>query len=385
MTNYISRLKSQTALAASALMLTSGIAMADQVILDDLIVTFSACIGNDCANGEAFGFDTLRLKENNVRIGVNDTSASASFPNNDWQLTFNDSDNGGANKFSIDDITNGKTPFTIEASAPSNSLFVEDTGQIGVGTSNPVVEVHVVDGNTPTLRLEQNGSDGFTAQTWDVAGNETNFFVRDATNSSKLPFRIRANSPGDSIFVQNNGNVGFGTDNPTGSLHVFKSGAGNDSSLILNTGGSGGLKWEVRAQESSGRLNLGIAGGNTPLKIDENANNNLLKLGDNANSDAVIVTGQLIVNGQTMNVPDYVFEADYNLRPLAEVAAFIDANGHLPGVPSAKTINTEKRFNIVDMQLKLLEKVEELTLYTLEQEATIAELKSEVQTLKIAN
>ena len=84
MTNYISRLKSQTALAASALMLTSGIAMADQVILDDLIVTFSACIGNDCANGEAFGFDTLRLKENNVRIGVNDTSASASFPNNDW-------------------------------------------------------------------------------------------------------------------------------------------------------------------------------------------------------------------------------------------------------------------------------------------------------------
>ena len=54
-------------------------------------------------------------------------------------------------------------------------------------------------------------------------------------------------------------------------------------------------------------------------------------------------------------------------------------------MPSAKTINTEKRFNIVDMQLKLLEKVEELTLYTLEQEATIAELKSEVQTLKIAN
>ena len=70
-------------------------AMADQVINDDLIVTFSECIGNDCVNGESFGFDTLRLKENNLRIKFQDTSNSASFPTNDWQLTANDSSNGG--------------------------------------------------------------------------------------------------------------------------------------------------------------------------------------------------------------------------------------------------------------------------------------------------
>ena len=96
----------------------------------------------------------------------------------------------------------------------------------------------------------------------------------------------------------------------------------------------------------------------------------------------MIVTGQLIVNGTPLNVPDYVFEDSYNLLPLAEVEAFIEANGHLPGVPSANTINTELRFNVVDMQLKLLEKVEELTLYTLEQQSTIAALQAEVETLK---
>jgi hypothetical protein len=71
---------------------------------------------------------------------------------------------------------------------------VDDGGRVGLGTSTPVVDLHVVSGDSPTLRLEQNGSSGFTPQTWDVAGNETNFFVRDVTHSSNLPFRIR---PGD--------------------------------------------------------------------------------------------------------------------------------------------------------------------------------------------
>ncbi|MCP5054538.1 MAG: hypothetical protein GY940_45640, partial [bacterium] len=159
----------------------------DQVILDDLIVDGSACIGQDCVNGESFGFDTIRLKENNLRIRAVDTSSTSSFPTNDWQITFNDSSNGGANKFSIDDIDGGRTPFTIEAGAPSHSLYVDDGGRIGLGTSTPVADIHVKSGNTPTLRLEQDGSSGFTPQTWDVAGNEANFFIRDATNGSTLP------------------------------------------------------------------------------------------------------------------------------------------------------------------------------------------------------
>ena len=64
----------------SAFGLMAGMAQADQQILDDLIVGGSICAGTDCSNGESFGFDTIRLKENNLRIRAMDTSNSASFP-----------------------------------------------------------------------------------------------------------------------------------------------------------------------------------------------------------------------------------------------------------------------------------------------------------------
>ncbi|MDH3347959.1 MAG: tail fiber domain-containing protein [Desulfobulbaceae bacterium] len=206
--------------------------MADQVILDDLIVDGSSCVGMDCINGESFGFDTIRLKENNLRIKFQDTSSTSSFPSNDWQITVNDSANGGANKFSIDDIDGGRTPFTIEANAPTNSLFVEDTGDIGLGTSLPAVKLHLNDNDTPTVRLEQNSFGGWTPQTWDVAGNETNFFIRDATNGSKLPFRIRTGAPTSSLDIAASGNVGIGTDSPSASLHVRETDT-NDATLLM--------------------------------------------------------------------------------------------------------------------------------------------------------
>ncbi|OEG74519.1 hypothetical protein BEL05_18965 [Shewanella colwelliana] len=214
-------MKNKLTLAIAVLPLAlSANLYADVVHLDDVIIDGSACIGQDCVNGESFGFDTIRLKENNLRIKFQDTSNSASFPSNDWQITANDSSNGGANKFSIDDIDGGRTPFTLEAGAPSHSLYVDDGGRIGLGTNAPVVNVHVKEGNTPTMRLEQDGSSGFTPQTWDVAGNETNFFVRDATNGSKLPFKIRPGAPTNSLYIDTDGDIGLGDATPDAALDI---------------------------------------------------------------------------------------------------------------------------------------------------------------------
>ena len=157
-------------LTAVACFLLLPTAAADQVILDDLIVDGSACVGFDCVNGESFGSDTIRLKENNLRIHFDDTSSSASFPNQDWAIEINSNQNGGAEYFGIIDRTTGRRTFTVEANAPSNALYVDDGGRVGLGTSTPVVELHVKSGDSPTLRLEQDGSSGFQAQTWDVAG-----------------------------------------------------------------------------------------------------------------------------------------------------------------------------------------------------------------------
>jgi len=224
-------------------------ALPDQVIPDDLIVQGSACIGLDCVNNETFGFDTIRVKENNTRIKFDDTSTGAGFPANDWQLTANDSANGGASKFSIEDITGAKVPFTITAGAATNSIFVDSTGRVGFRTNTPVLDLHVETSNTPAMRLEQNNSGGFAAQTWDIAGNEANFFVRDVSGGSRLPFRIRPGAPTSSIDINASGNVGIGTASPSARLDVF------------GTGGNGQIFWGstgARASLFAGAASAGI-------------------------------------------------------------------------------------------------------------------------------
>jgi hypothetical protein len=193
--------------------LLAGAAKADQVIPDDLIVQGSLCAGLDCVNNESFGFSTIRLKENNTRIEFMDTSVGV-FPSNDWMITANDSGSGGASYLAFDDVTGAKQPFRVTAGAPTASLFVDSTGRVGLRNSAPLLDLHMTTGNTPAIRLEQTNSSGFTAQTWDVAGNEANFFVRDLTTGSKLPFRIRPGAPTSSLDISAAGNVGIGTGSP---------------------------------------------------------------------------------------------------------------------------------------------------------------------------
>ncbi|MCP4985334.1 MAG: hypothetical protein GY928_04460, partial [Colwellia sp.] len=216
--------------------------------------------------------------------------SSASFPGNDWRIVINDSSNGGANYFSIEDATAGRTPFKVEAGAPNNTLYVEDDGDVGVGTANPAVRMHLVKGDSPTLRLEQDGSSGFTPQTWDLAGNETNFFVRDVTNGSKLPFRIKPGAPDNAIFVAASGNVGMGTDSPDLNLDIEGDGPG----FRLTNTGTGTVQWDVVVNSTQGRLNFQVDGGNVPLKIDESALNNLVQVGISA-ADHVNINGNLIL------------------------------------------------------------------------------------------
>ena len=113
-------------------------------------------------------------------------------------------------------------------------MTIEAGGDVGIGTTAPVVDIHTVIGNTPTLRLEQDGSSGFTPQTWDVAGNEANFFIRDSGN---LPFRIFPGAPSDSIDIASTGSVGMGTSSPEATLHVE---ADDPQVLVEATGAAAG-------------------------------------------------------------------------------------------------------------------------------------------------
>jgi hypothetical protein len=81
---------------------------------------------------------------------------------------------------------------------------------------------------------------------------------------------------------------------------------------------------------------------------------------------------------------DYVFAPAYKLAPLAEVSRFIQINKHLPGVPSAAEV-VEQGVDMAKMDAKLLEKIEELTLYMISAEKQMTEVKNEVNLLRQEN
>ena len=348
-------------LVGLALVLAPAPAPADQVINDDCIIKGSQCIGFDCVNGESFGFDTLRLKENNLRIHFDDTSSSASFPTANWRIVINDSTNGGGSFFAVEDDS-GDRSFKIENGARSNALYVDDGGRIGIGTNNPVADLHVKTGNTPTLRLEQDGSSGFAAQTWDVAGNEANFFIRDATNGSTLPLRIFPDSPSNQLNITSAG-VGVGTTTPQNDFHIKDTGA----NAIFDVE-SGERQWRFSVSNT--------APGDFRIRDNTGGQDFMTFTGGSAGN--VIIAGTLVTGGGGTCAPpnpacDGVFFPDYELESIDEHAAYMWQEQHLPAVgptrpgePINLTLKTtavlnelEKAHIYIEQLHKRLEKLEQ--------------------------
>ena len=361
----------------------------DVLHYDDVIITGSLCVGFDCADGESFGFDTIILKEHNLRIYFNDTSYTASYPTNSWRITINDSTNGGASYFSIDDVDDGTSIFKVEAGAPSNSLYVEDYGRVGLGTSTPVVELHIKDSDTPTLRLEQDSSGGWTAQTFDVAANESNFFIRDATNGSKLPFRIQPSTPSSTLCLKSDGKVGIGTWSPAYAFEVETTGIGAQVVAERTDGAT---------MEFSASGNYGIAGTRTnhPVQIRVNTSEimringsgSYIEMSDGGDYDGTwndASSREFKENIQNLTT-DEAMEAFAGLNPVKynyktqkqeERLGFIAED--VPEIVARKDRKNLSTMDIVAVLTKVLQQQQKLNQ---QQQQTILQLKKEIAELK---
>ncbi|OAN77644.1 hypothetical protein A8B82_12065 [Sulfitobacter sp. EhC04] len=355
----------------------------------DATVRNQLCVGGACPDDPTGTFisglaGSVRIHANVTRLDFDDASTASLAPKNDWALIANGDPFSIDAFFSIADVTGGTTPFRIDAGAPENAIYLASSGQFGLGTSLPQADLHVVSEVDPSIMLQQ-AAGGKPPQRWRIRGNEFGLSLGDV-DASTTPFFVATNAPTSAFHVNAAGAVGLGTNAPQELLHIRSNatntdafalfdanGAGSDSAFRLRQNGITPSTWEFRNQQDSGRLNVGLAGGNTPFKIDNAANNNLLRLGRNGQPGEVNITGTLVVNNTQLNVPDYVFSDDYALRSLAEVQAFIDENSHLPDVPSEAEIKANG-VDMTAMQMTLLKKVEELTLYTLEQEAKLARM-----------
>ena len=142
--------------------------------------------------------------------------------------------------------------------------------------------------------LSRTTAGGFTAQTWDIAGNEANFFIRDVTGGSKLPFRIRPGAPTSSIDINAAGNVGFGTASPASKMHVVI--AGSAPSLV-SAGDTVGVFQNTGAVGNNARLAV-MAG---------TSGQSILELGNNVDDDigAIVYTNSTnIMSFRTNNTSD---------------------------------------------------------------------------------
>jgi hypothetical protein len=156
------------------------------------------------------------------------------------------------------------------------------------------------------------------------------------------------------------GNVGIGTTNPAQNFVVSSNNQDGLEVYLNQPTGTVGLQSYNRTTNNYGQMRF-------------EATNYLFPRG-NVGIGTIYPTEKLSVKGkiraqeikvEVTNWPDYVFKKDYTLPSLAETEEHIKENGHLPGMPSAADAETNG-IELGEMNKKLLQKIEELTLYLIE-------------------
>ncbi|HKR64408.1 MAG TPA: tail fiber domain-containing protein [Thermoanaerobaculia bacterium] len=201
----------------------------DTFFASDVSATGGVCGGADCTNAETYGLSPVKMKANNTRLKFEDTSTSPGFASTDWQLSANDTTSGGANKLFVEDLTAATSPFVIEGATPSNTLYVDSTGRIGLRTSTPAKDLTISVALSPTIRMEQSAS---PFQAWDIVANNNNFYVRDVNHESD-PFIILAAAPYNSLVIDSTGRIGLGVATPSYQIH-HSSGARLDAGVWVD-------------------------------------------------------------------------------------------------------------------------------------------------------
>jgi hypothetical protein len=322
-------------------------------------------------------FDDKSSPYTNIRIGhdANDAIIADNLGNKAY---------GGGYWFRVHNETAGAGKYI-------DVMALTEAGKVGVGTNSPSAKLESYNTTAGVTAFKTSGLNGYLLV--DNVGSGENYYSANKFHD------FQTAGGASKMRITESGSVGIGTTLPTAKLHINN---GNNSygailansselpfSLYTKTISTSvvngesfrlGLKYDsnenngfisfYRGGDTSGGF-LGLStNGSERMRIDQAG---FVGIGTNSPDAKLTVNGQIHTKEvridllAPMTVPDYVFANDYKLKTLNEVDNYIKANNHLPEIPSAKEIE-KNGLMVAEMNLSLLKKIEELTLYAIEQQ-----------------
>ncbi len=247
------------------------------------------------------------------------------------------------------------------------------TGNIGIATNNPSEKLEVK-GNVRMTNMGENN-----LSSWGTLVLHAN---DDSVGVEHLLFKVKRK---EQMRLTDGGNLGIGIQDPFARLSV----SGN--AFIKN----GGLYLGIDAHTSLGGeyiVNTKQTSANVWGLSFFSASNEVMRIcGDRVHIGTQNIPATVLSNYKLwvqngiasedlviVNVSDWkdnVFQKDYSLQPLENVATFISQNKHLQGVPSEEDVK-KNGYSVVEFNKTLLQKIEELTLYLIEQDKKIKKLEN---------
>lgn len=298
------------------------------------------------------------LAEEGIRLfGLNNYLVFGDETNSKFQIARN----GSAKGFQPDPL-----------GAPDEILFtIDENNNFGLGIEQPDANTRLdVDG-----KIRTNSEFTFAPEQDGVISFGSSAVGRKLKIQSNYSAGLKASLNG--IAITSNGDVGIGRDNPGAKLHVngktkttslqITAGSNVDGYILTSSDDLGNATWS----DPSSVFGSGVWDNNNGVAYYDGA----VGIGTtNVGTHKLVVAGSINATliKVTANVPnsDYVFESDYTLMPLNELEAFVKTNKHLPEVMSAEEF-AKDGYSLGEMDDVLLRKVEELTLYVIDQDKTI--------------
>jgi len=285
--------------------------------------------------------------------------------------------------------------FVNDGSSPTSlveRVTINMYGNVGIGTTSPQSPLHIkASTGYGSIRISPNSDNAESSMGFfsDAAGttNSTAWIIGNSPWGNTGKFIIGNQVAGGPIITAlQNGSVGIGTTNPAGKLDLVDS--NQHLTFLLNQKLAGAWPATTDATtmtiQSSGISagNLAFATGNSEvIRITASSN---VGIGTTNPAYKLDVLGTIRAKEVLVNLDggaDFVFEKGYKLLPIEHVASYLQKNKHLPDIPSANEM-VKNGVSMGDMQVKLLQKVEELTLYAIQQNKKIENQETDRKTLE---